>query len=97
VTDNRNDIIDDATGAVFGRSGDDTRWGAVVGAGLEFGFAPNWSAGVEYDHIFMGDRNANFANPVTGVLVAADRISGDTDLVTVRVNYRWGGPVIGRY
>jgi outer membrane immunogenic protein len=96
VTDNRNDIITDATGAVFARSGDDTRWGAVVGAGLEFGFAPNWSAGVEYDHIFMGDRNATFTNPA-GTLVAADRISGDADLVTVRVNYRWGGPVIGRY
>ena len=81
---------------MFARSGDDTRWGAVVGAGLDFGFAPNWSAGIEYDHIFMGDRNATFTNPA-GTLVAADRISGDADLVTVRVNYRWGGPVIGRY
>jgi len=30
-----------------------TRWGGTVGAGLEFGFAPNWSVGVEYDHIFL--------------------------------------------
>ena len=80
-----------------GRSSDDTRWGAVVGAGLEFGFAPNWSAGVEYDHIFMGDRNTTFTDPVTGAFAGADRISGDTDLVTVRVNYRWGGPVVARY
>ena len=35
-------------------AGDDTRWGAVVGVGLEYGFAPNWSAAVEYDHMFMG-------------------------------------------
>jgi outer membrane immunogenic protein len=97
VTDNRHDIIDDATGLVAGRSGDDTRWGAVVGAGLEFGFAPNWSAGVEYDHIFMGDRNTTFTDPATGAFFAADRISGDADLVTVRVNYRFGGPMIGRY
>jgi len=97
VTDTRHDIITDATGAVFGQSGDSTQWGGVLGAGLEFGFAPNWSAGVEYDHIFMGDRNTNFADPATGALVASDRISGDVDLVTVRVNYRWGGPVIGRY
>jgi len=95
VTDNRNDILD-ATGAVAGRSGDDTRWGAVVGAGLEFGFAPNWSAGVEYDHIFMGDRSATFTD-ANGAFFGADRISGDADLVTVRVNYRWGGPVIARY
>lgn len=97
VTDTRHDIITDATGAVFGQSGDSTQWGGVLGAGLEFGFAPNWSAGVEYDHIFMGDRNTNFADPATGALVASDRITGDVDLVTVRVNYRWGGPVIGRY
>ena len=97
VTDNQYQIVSDATNAVVGRSGDDTRWGAVVGAGLEFGFAPNWSAGVEYDHIFMGDRNTTFADPATGALFAADRISGDADLVTVRVNYRWGGPVIARY
>ena len=97
VTDNRNEILFDATNAVVGRSGDDTRWGAVVGVGLEYGFAPNWSAAVEYDHIFMGDRNTTFTDPATGVSFAADRISGDADLVTVRVNYRWGSPVIGRY
>jgi len=34
---------------------------------------------------------------LTGASFAADRISGDADLVTVRVNYRWGSPVIGRY
>ena len=96
VTDNRHSIIDDATGLVAGRASDDTRWGAVVGAGLEFGFAPNWSAGVEYDHIFMGDRNATFTD-ATGAFFGADRISGDVDLVTVRLNYRWGGPMIGRY
>jgi outer membrane immunogenic protein len=34
-------------------TGDVTRWGGVVGVGLEYGFAPNWSAAVEYDHLFM--------------------------------------------
>lgn len=89
--------IFDSTGALVGRANDDTRWGAVVGAGLEFGFAPNWSAGVEYDHIFLGDRNVNFTDPVFGAPFGSDNISGDVDMVTVRVNYRWGGPVIGRY
>jgi hypothetical protein len=27
----------------------------------------------------------------------ADRIRQDVDLVTVRVNYRWGGPAVARY
>ena len=33
----------------------DTRWGGAVGTGIEFGFAPNWSVAVEYDHLFMGN------------------------------------------
>jgi outer membrane immunogenic protein len=97
VTDDRSDIVFAATNAVVGTSSDTTRWGGTIGAGVEYGFAPNWSLGVEYDHIFMGDRTTTFTVPGTGAFFGADRISGDTDLVTVRVNYRWGGPVIARY
>jgi len=74
---------------------DQTRWGGTVGVGLEFGFAPGWSAGVEYDHLFMQDKNTTFTSP-TGAFFT-DRIRQDVDLVTVRVNYRWGGPLVGRY
>ncbi len=67
-----------------------TRWGGVVGVGLEYGFAPNWTFGVEYDHLFMGDSNNSFsvANPI--VAGALNRISQDVDMVTLRVNYRFG-------
>jgi outer membrane immunogenic protein len=81
----------------------DTRWGGTVGAGLEFGFTPNWSAAVAYDHLFMGNRTYTFTNNgVLGVVGAAgttfnERIRQDVDLVTVRVNYRWGGPVVAKY
>ena len=78
-------------------SGNDTRWGGTVGAGVEFGFAPNWSAAVEYDHLFMGNRNVTSSHGAGVLPVAADRIRQDVDLVTVRVNYRWGGPVIAKY
>ena len=74
----------------------ETRWGGTVGAGLEFGFAPNWSVGVEYDHMFMGSRNLSFTSPA-GVFTATDHISQDVDIGTVRLNYRWGGPVIAKY
>jgi outer membrane immunogenic protein len=97
VTGDRFRIRDNLSGAVTGVTGDDTRWGATVGAGLEFGFAPNWSAGVEYNHLFMQDRTYTFTTPVGGVFFAADRIRQDVDLVTVRVNYRWGGPAVARY
>ena len=97
VTADRFRIVDIPTGIVTGTTGDDTRWGGVVGVGLEYGFAPNWTAGVEYNHLFMQDRTYTFISPVGGGFFAADRIRQDVDLVTVRVNYRWGGPVIAKY
>ena len=97
VTADRFRIVDIPTGIVTGTTGDDTRWGGVVGVGLEYGFAPNWSAAIEYDHLFMQDRTYTFISPVGGGFFAADRIRQDVDLVTVRVNYRWGGPVIAKY
>jgi len=80
---------------------DDSRWGGTVGVGLEYGFAPNWSAGIEYDHLFMGNRNYNFVNngvfAAAGTAFASDRIRQDVDLITVRVNYKFGGPMIAKY
>jgi len=82
-------------------SGNDTRWGGTVGVGLEYGFAPNWSAGVEYDHLFMGSRTYTLLNNgvagVAGTVFDNARIRQDVDLVTVRVNYKFGGPVVARY
>ena len=74
----------------------ETRWGGTVGAGLEYGFAPNWSAGVEYDHLFMGTGPWCLHTTPRRVL-PHERIRQDVDLVTVRVNYRWGGPAIAKY
>lgn len=88
--------VNTAGGALFATTGDDTRWGGTVGVGLEYGFAPNWSAAVEYDHLFMQDRTYNFTS-AAGALVGVDRIRQDVDLVTVRVNYRFGGSVIAKY
>jgi outer membrane immunogenic protein len=47
VTDDRYRGTVTATGALFD-SANETRWGGVVGTGLEYGFAPNWSVGIEY-------------------------------------------------
>ena len=96
VTSNRYDSFLTANGALAGSARDNTRWGATVGAGLEYGFTPNWSVGVEYNHIFVGSSDVNFATP-NGTYFATDRIRGDADIVTARINYRWGGPVVARY
>jgi outer membrane immunogenic protein len=96
VTDDRFRSFVTGTNVLASNTVSDTRWGAAVGAGLEFGFTPNWSAAIEYDHLFMGNRTYNFVTPA-GAAFATDRIKQDVDLVTVRVNYRWGGPVIAKY
>src|ERR1700759_4528648 len=59
VTDNRYSILTAAGGALVAQT-DETRWGGTIGVGLEYGFAPNWSAGIEYDHLFMGSSTNNF-------------------------------------
>ena len=72
-------------------SANETRWGGTVGTGVEIGFAPNWSVGVEYDHLFMGTRNVNFTAPgLAGLIVQTDRIRQDVDIGLIRVNYRFG-------
>ena len=79
---------------------DETRWGGVVGVGLEFGFSPGWSLAVEYDHLFMGDHNNTFTvSPGLGLVGTSriDNIRQDVDMGTVRVNYTFGGPVVAKY
>jgi outer membrane immunogenic protein len=95
VTDNRHYV--DFFGVNVLRSGNDTRWGGVVGVGLEYGIGPNWSVAVEYDHIFQDNHAVGFNTVPGGIFVGNANIRGDVDLVTARVNYRWGGPVVARY
>ena len=76
----------------------DTRWGADVGVGLEWGFTPNWSFGVEYNHVFLGTQDNVFGNNWNnGNNWSNVNVKQDLDLVTARINYRWGGPVVARY
>jgi outer membrane immunogenic protein len=96
VTSNEYRALVAGTNALAAVTGDDTRWGASVGVGLEYAFAPNWSFGVEYNHLFMQDRTYAFTTP-GGVFFGNERISQDVDLVTARVNYKFGGPTAARY
>jgi len=105
VTDDRYRGTVTATGALFD-SANETRWGGVVGTGLEYGFAPNWSVAVEYDHLFMGTHSITttsagvLAGIPAGAVFRTDSIRQDVDLVTARINYHfnWGAPpVAARY
>jgi outer membrane immunogenic protein len=99
VTGDRYDVFSGTTGFLLART-NETRWGGTVGTGVEIGFAPNWSVGFEYDHLFMGTRNIafnSFATTGAGAFFQTDRIKQDVDIGLVRVNYRWGGPMVARY
>src|SRR6201982_2350218 len=84
------------TGYLFLDSADETRWGGTVGTGVEVAFAPNWSVGFEYDHLFMGTHTVTFP-PIVNAAGPTDTLRQDVDMGTVRINYRFGGPVIAKY
>jgi outer membrane immunogenic protein len=99
VTSNRFSVLDNLTGVELAAASA-TRWGGTVGVGWEYGFAPNWSAGIEYDHLFMGHANNSFTSPALPAQFLNNRISQDVDMVTLRINYRFGGygaPIAARY
>ncbi len=85
VAADRYDYWNNAAPNVAVGTASETRWGGAVGAGLEFGFAPNWTAGVEYNHLFLGARTLTFVSPANTI----HRIGQDLDLVTAKVNYKF--------
>jgi outer membrane immunogenic protein len=69
--------------------------GYTVGAGVEYMFAPNWSAKVEYMYYDFG--NTRFVTPAP--LAPFGSWHNDEHTLKVGVNYRFnlGGPVVARY
>jgi outer membrane immunogenic protein len=69
--------------------------GYTVGAGLEYMFAPNWSAKVEYQYYDFG--RSRFIAP--GPLVPFGSFRTDDQTVKAGVNYHfnWSSPVVARY
>ena len=88
-------------------SASNTRWGGTVGVGLEYGFTPNWSFGVEYMHAWLGNNDYNWTSTNFVGVNGWNNLhaSQDVDVVTLRLNYRFGvgkgpvgkNPVVARY
>src|SRR2546430_2855589 len=70
--------------------------GWTVGAGLEYMFAPSWSAKAEYQYYDFGSTTFLAGSPA--VLVGTS-FRDDEHTVKAGINYRfnWGGPVVARY
>jgi outer membrane immunogenic protein len=81
------------TGAsITGSNNSNSGW--LVGAGIEWAFAPNWSAKVEYNFLGLDDRT--IIAPVGFISRAGDSFvdrNRDINIVKVGLNYRfnWGG------
>jgi len=90
-----NFLIQNASGS-SAFSATSNKLGATIGVGFEYGFTPNWSAGLEYDYLMMGNANNSFSC-AAGCAALANTISQNVNMITVRVNYKFGGPVVARY
>jgi outer membrane immunogenic protein len=69
--------------------------GYTVGGGLEYMFAPSWSAKVEYQYYNFG--STTFTGGPAPIIGA--RFRDDEHTVKAGINYRfgWGGPVVAKY
>ena len=82
----------DTTGAAGTLSQSKFRLGWAAGGGVEWAFAPQWSAKVEYLHADFGSHTA-YLNPVpAGFTNRAGGVSLNEDLVRVGVNYHYDLP-----
>jgi outer membrane immunogenic protein len=72
-----------ATGASFSAFNTNSGW--LVGGGLEWSFAPNWSTKVEYD--YLGLRASNLTSTAFG---DSFTLSRDIQTLTIGLNYTFG-------
>ena len=85
----------DLTSAVLPTfNGNETRWGWMVGAGVEYAFFDNWSAKIEYNYLAFSTSNLQFTDS-TGQFFLNTGIQQQLHLVKAGINYRWGWAPVG--
>ena len=70
-------------------STNETRWGWMVGVGVEYAFTDNWSAKIEYNYMDLGSDALRFAD-TSGTVFMDTNIRERVNVVKVGVNYRFG-------
>jgi outer membrane immunogenic protein len=93
VRDNYNEVFLGQVATV----GSETRSGWLAGVGTEVGITNNLSVGVEYDYAGLGTTTVRFSPAAPQFTAFDERIRQNLQTVTVRLNYRWGGPVVAKY
>lgn len=84
--------IKDANTLALLASTTSTHTGWVAGVGLEWGFAPNWSAKFEVLHM---EYNSTAFNTIQGE--GPRSVPLNDSIGRVGINYRFGGPVVAKY
>jgi len=92
-SDNNEKVTIGGVPAAFIITGDHSN-GYTVGAGLEYMFAPSWSAKAEYQYYNFGD-----AHFTAGPLVGTGNFTTADHTFKAGLNYRfnWASPVVARY
>jgi outer membrane immunogenic protein len=87
--------------ASLNASASQTRLGALLGTGIEYGFLPNWSAKIEYNFEDFGSHTLNFPVAISACASGAGCLTGVPPInvpvsikefdhiIKVGVNYRW--------
>jgi outer membrane immunogenic protein len=65
------------------------RTGWTVGTGVEWAFAPHWSANVEYDYYNFGKQGTLLTSATNNVTVSVFSVKDTIHAVTAGVNYRF--------
>ena len=78
-------------------SGNETKWGWMLGAGLEYALFDNWSAKIEYNYLAFSTGNPQFRGTTTGgdQFLLNTGIHHQQHLVKAGINYRWGWAPVG--
>lgn len=88
------------TGTSVTSSGGNSNSGWLLGGGVEWAFADNWSVRAEYD--FLGLSNRSLAVPATVPVIGGDVLTlhdRDVQMLTVGINYRfnWNNALAANY
>jgi outer membrane immunogenic protein len=81
--------------ATLSMTGNKTMLGWTVGGGIEWAYAANWTAKVEYGYFDFGNVDTAGISSFGDQERQSIHITAHT--VKVGVNYRWGAPVVARH
>lgn len=76
----------------FNETGAGTAFGGTVGGGIEWSFAPSWSARVEFDYYGFSPQTLTLIDPTSGSSSGPVRIRQDVEAIRFGINYQfWSG------